>query len=104
VLIKDQADALTELGLDAGVLNSLQSEHAAEQIMAGAQLGETKAAARHARAPGAAEFLALASSVCVSLLVVDEAHSISEWEHSFRPAYLGLASAHDRFDGPRSWR
>jgi ATP-dependent DNA helicase RecQ len=50
------------------------------------------------------EFLALASSVCVSLLVVDEAHSISEWGHSFRPAYLGLASAHDRFDGPRSWR
>ena len=42
-------------------------------------------------------FRAFLKRIPISLLVIDEAHCISEWGHNFRPDYLKLASYREEF-------
>ena len=46
------------------------------------------------------DFLAELKQAGVSLFVVDEAHTIAQWGHDFRPAYLGLGYARKELGNP----
>jgi ATP-dependent DNA helicase RecQ len=92
-LMKDQLEKLQELGIRAVQLNS--SLPAEEQC-----------AALEAIASGACEivfctperlampdFVEVLKQVRIDIVVIDEAHCISQWGHDFRPAYIEMAAS-----------
>jgi ATP-dependent DNA helicase RecQ len=97
-LMKDQVDAMSELGVRATYLNS--SLDAAERSRRVARLRAGEFELLYAAPEGIdASVGNLLDSLDLKLIAVDEAHCISEWGHDFRPSYRNLAGLKQRFNG-----
>jgi ATP-dependent DNA helicase RecQ len=96
-LMKDQVDALLQLGVRAAYLNSSLSPQdalAVERALVRGDLDLLYVAPERLLTP---RFLSLLERSRVALFAIDEAHCVSQWGHDFRPEYIGLSKLAEAF-------
>ncbi len=99
-LMKDQIAFLRAKGIAAASLDSAQDKREANEVMAGVRSGAIKILMISVERFKNERFRSFISQLPISMLVVDEAHCISEWGHNFRPDYLKLPRYRDELNIP----
>ena len=101
-LMRDQVEALRQLGVRAACLNSSLSYREVlevESAVRGGRLDLLYVAPERLLGERTLELL---SQARLALFAIDEAHCVSQWGHDFRPEYLQLSALAEHFpDVPR---
>ena len=90
-LMKDQVDALKEMGIRANYINSSISNKEMKNRLNATAAGEYKLLYIAPERLNSSRFIKLLKKLEIAMIAVDEAHCVSHWGHDFRPSYLNIS-------------
>lgn len=100
-LQRDQVASLADSGLRAAAVSSAVPAARRRAALAGAATGDVQVLLLAPEQLARDDVVQALAAADVGLMVVDEAHCVSEWGHDFRPDYLHLGGARERIGAAR---
>ncbi|NFO48065.1 DNA helicase RecQ [Clostridium sp. ZBS3] len=90
-LMKDQVDALKDMGINGEFINSSISSAEENRVIDNIRNGQYKILYVAPERLESLNFLNVISECSVSQIAIDEAHCISQWGHDFRTSYTKVS-------------
>ncbi len=98
-LMRDQVEALKQLGVRAAALNSSQSREEALAVRDALRREELDLLYVTPERIVTESFASMMEDAHIALFAIDEAHCVSQWGHDFRPEYRALGVLGERYPG-----
>jgi ATP-dependent DNA helicase RecQ len=99
-LMKDQLEFLKSKNISAAMVDASLTPQQSQQILQDVRDNKVKVLMVSVERFKNERFRQFISGIQISMLVVDEAHCISEWGHNFRPDYLKLPQYQQQLNIP----
>jgi ATP-dependent DNA helicase RecQ len=97
-LMKDQVDALDDIGVRATYINSSLDQFEVQERILMAMSGHVKLLYIAPERLETESFCALMKTLDISMIAIDECHCVSQWGHDFRPSYRAIAPLINRLE------
>ncbi len=98
-LMRDQVEAMKQLGIRAAALNSSLSREEASDVYRAISSGKLDLLYVTPERVATEGFCQMLGRVKIALFAIDEAHCVSQWGHDFRPEYRDLGRLAELFPG-----
>jgi ATP-dependent DNA helicase RecQ len=95
-LMKDQVDAIKEMGIPCSYINSSLSSEEFNEVLNGIKEEKYKILYIAPERLDNIEFYTIISRIPISQIAIDEAHCVSQWGHDFRASYKRIAGFIER--------
>ncbi len=98
-LMRDQVEAMKQLGIRAAALNSSLSREEASDVYRAISSGKLDLLYVTPERIATEGFCQTLGRASIALFAIDEAHCVSQWGHDFRPEYRDLGRLAELFPG-----